>query len=217
MLGTFSFEVSEAGINRILEVLGVEHSVEVPPLGIDARIFGSISLGGSVRISNFRISIADTTATGSAQAAPAFTLTVDLPGRGPDRVPLDMTFRIPEVIAVGLKHVGPKAFLVLSDLELSIDPKCPPVVPKRAWNLVLSQVGRLKTRIVQAIEAELRRRPIELFDLTDHAQLRFPGDKMMPTRLSFEALEFRKGSICCSIRIDEAEAQETAGEEVGSK
>jgi hypothetical protein len=203
-LGSFGLEVSQAGINRILEVLAIERRVEIKPVGIDARFLGSIALGGAVTISDFRVGISDTTATGSAQATPALSLSLDLPGRGPREMPLDVTFRIPEVIAVGLQHVGSKAFIVLSDLDLTMEPRCPPLVPQRAWDLVLGQLGRVKTRIVGAIEDQLRRRPIELFDLADHSRLSLPGDKHLPTRLEFETLEFKAGSLVCRIRVSEA-------------
>ena len=203
-LGSFSLELSEAGINRILEVIDPGQKVEVPPLGIDARILGSIKLGGSVAVRGFRIRIDDTTATGSARAEPAFTLALTLPGREPAELPLDASFRIPEVISVGLKHVGSKAFLVLSDLDLSIELRSPPVVPRRIWELVLGQLSRLKERVVSLLEAELRRHPIELFDLKDHAQLELPGGKRIDTALAFEELEFKQGALRCTIRVAEA-------------
>ncbi len=205
-LGTFSLEMSEGGINKILGVLAIEHRVEIRPLGIDARILGSISLGGSVSVRDFRIRINGETATGSAQAAPAFTVKLDLPGRGPVEVPLDASFRIPEVISVTLKHTGSKALIVLSDLDLSMDLRCPPLVPQRVWNLVLGQLGRLKARVVQAIEAELRRRPIELFDLKEHSHLELADGKRMKTELAFETLEFKGGALRCSVSVADASA-----------
>ena len=36
-LGSFGLEVSEAGINRILEVMAIERRAEIKPVGIDAR------------------------------------------------------------------------------------------------------------------------------------------------------------------------------------
>jgi hypothetical protein len=203
-LGTFSLEMSEGGINKILEVLAIEHRVEIRPLGIDARILGSISVGGSVAVRDFRIRINGETATGSAQAAPAFTVKLDLPGRGPVEVPLDASFRIPEVISVTLEHTGSKAQIVLSNLDLSMDLRCPPLVPQRVWDLLLGQLGRLKARIVQAIETELRRRPIELFDLKDHSGFELPDGKNLETKLSFETLEFKGGALRCSINVADA-------------
>ena len=83
--------------------------------------------------------------------------------------------------------------------------QAPPVVPKRLWEFALGQLAKIKDRVVTAIENQLKKRPIELLDLREHSDLKFPGDKTLPTRQSFGTLEFRDGSLYCTIRVDEAD------------
>jgi hypothetical protein len=200
-LASFSLQLTQTCVNEVLARMAVTNKVEIPPLSVDTRILGKLVLQGTITLSHFRVRISEGTASASVQAVPSFTLEYSGPGDRSLLVPLDVSFRIPEMVSVSLIHEGSKALMVLSNVDVALELERPGLIPERVWNLFGRQIDRLRGLIRKALDAALRQRPIRLFDLADHARFGLGDGKSLPTTLEFEELGFRGGALVCTVHV----------------
>lgn len=189
---------SEQLINTILKIVdySVEEETTVGPF--EGPLGKSwIKLDLSVKLSDFRLSIAGGEGSGTATVEPKATVTYKIPGKDEETKSVAVSLE-PPAIGVVPQPNGAKAEIVLRVKSLKFDLPTPPWLPdvlKLLWEELLKGLNDAVAVLIKQINEELANHPIEVADLSDGFEIPLGDDKGLPTTVVFDELKFVKSDL----------------------
>ena len=206
LLGSLGVELTQSGVNTILDLLDVTTKVDVPTLKIpkEKGLLGQLIISGSVTLTNIHLAIDGSNGSGTATVSPSFTIKYDPPfGKPPKPTNLDCSIDPPS-FGVALSYEETKAFLTLNVDTISVHITRPGWISEVIWKELTKLLGRFEGVIKDAVDAQLKKHPIELVDLTSYSHIPFPKGKILDTALTFEGLGFSDSKLVIGIEVETA-------------